>query len=436
MPGDARVEAVERETVERHLNRNVAGQLLHGMFGQTGFRLVQAPTFFPAFLFELSGSDLVVGAARSLQGLGTVVSPVIGASLIGHRSRIVVTSMVTSTLMRLQVLGLALAAFFLGAGATVVAFLALITLLGFFQGMSQVVVNSLRARVIPVRRRGIVTGARHFLAGLTSAAVSYVAGAYLIENDVLGNGYASVFLLAFVLGSLGLVGVAITKEPASTALRPRESPLAALRGIAPLLREDRAFARFFVARALGSCGRMAVPFYIVFAATRMEVTGAVLGLVTTVWMLTSSTATLAWGALGDRYGHRVVLIANLALWTAANAYIPFVDSVAELVVFFVVLGIPSGGFNQAAQNMVLEFGRVHDIPLRVAASGTAVNVVAAAGPFVGGVLVAVWSYPALFGVTVALQLLALVIVIAWTPEPRLAAVGAAPRADRREAGEG
>ena len=414
--------APERDAVERYLNRNVAGQLLHGMFGQTGFRLVQAPTFLPAFLFELSGSDLVVGAARSLQGLGTVVSPVIGASLIGHRPRILVTTMVTSTLMRLQVLGMALAAFFLGAGATVVALIVLLTLLGFFQGMSQVVMNSLRARVIPVRRRGIVTGARHFLAGLTSAAVSYVAGAYLIEHDALGNGYATVFLLAFVVGSLGLAGVAITKEPASSKLRPRESPLAALRGIAPLLREAPAFARFFLARALGSFGRMALPFYIVFAATRMDVGGAVLGLVTTVWMLTGSTATLVWGVLGDRYGHRVVLVANLALWTAANAYIPFVDSIAELVAFFVLLGIPSGGFNQAAQNMVLEFGRVHDIPLRVAASGTAVNVVAAAGPFLGGILVALWSYPVLFGVTVALQLAALVIVVAWTPEPRLAKV--------------
>ena len=414
--------APERDAVERYLNRNVAGQLLHGMFGQTGFRLVQAPTFLPAFLFDLSGSDLVVGAARSLQGLGTVVSPVIGASLIGHRPRILVTTMVTSTLMRLQVLGMALAGFFLGAGTTVVALIVLLTLLGFFQGMSQVVMNSLRARVIPVRRRGIVTGARHFLAGLTSAGVSYVAGAYLIEHDALGNGYASVFLLAFVVGSLGLAGVAITKEPSSSELRPRESPLAALRGIAPLLRQDPAFARFFLARALGSFGRMALPFYIVFAATRMEVGGAVLGLVTTVWMLTGSTATLVWGVLGDRYGHRVVLIANLALWTAANAFIPFVDSIAGLVAFFVLLGIPSGGFNQAAQNMVLEFGRVHDIPLRVAASGTAVNVVAAAGPFLGGILVALWSYPVLFGVTVALQLAALVIVVAWTPEPRLAKV--------------
>ena len=410
----------ERETVEGALNRNVAGQLLHGMFGQTGFRLVQAPTFLPAFLFELSGSDLVVGAARSLQGFGTVVSPVIGAALIGHRPRILVTTMVASTLMRLQVLGMALAGFFLGAGTAVAALLVLLTLLGFFQGMSQVVMHSLRARVIPVRRRGIVTGARNFLAGLTSAGVSYVAGAYLVGQDALGNGYASVFLLAFAVGSLGLVGIAITREPASSTLRPRESPLAALRGMGPLLRQDPEFARFFLARALGSCGRMALPFYIVFAATRMDVTGAVLGLVTTVWMLTSSTTNLVWGVLGDRFGHRVVLIANLAFWTAANAYIPFVTSVPELVAFFVLLGIPSGGFNQAAQNMVLEFGRVHDIPLRVAASGMAVNLVSAAGPFVGGVLVALWSYPVLFAVTVALQLVALVITVAWTSEPRFA----------------
>ena len=406
------------------------------MFGQTGFRLVQAPTFLPAFLFELSGSDLIVGAARSLQGLGTVVSPVIGASLIGHRPRIVGATLVTSTLMRLQVLGMALAGFFLGTGAAVAALLVFLTLLGFFQGMSQVVMHSLRARVIPVRRRGIVTGARNFLAGLTSAGVSYLAGAYLVGQDVLGNGYASVFLLAFVVGSLGLVGLAITREPASSALRPRESPLAALRGIGPLLRQDPAFARFFVARALGSCGRMAVPFYIVFAATRMDVTGAVLGLVTTVWMLTSSTTNLVWGALGDRFGHRVVLIANLALWTAANAYVPFVDSVAELVAFFVLLGIPSGGFNQAAQNMVLEFGRLRDIPLRVAASGTAVNLVAAAGPFAGGVIVALWSYPVLFAVTVALQVVALVITVAWTPEPRFAAGRDDPRADEPRGADG
>ena len=49
--------------------------------------------------------------------------------------------------------------------------------MGAFQGIAQVTMNSLRAKVIPINKRGIVGGARNFLAGLTSAAVSYAAGA-------------------------------------------------------------------------------------------------------------------------------------------------------------------------------------------------------------------------------------------------------------------
>ena len=108
----------EGDPVKRHLLRNSTAQVVHGIFGQTGFRLVEAPTFLPAFLFSLSGSDLVVGVARSLQGLGTVISPVIGASLIGHRPRILNVALGTHALMRLQILGMALAGFFLDRVST------------------------------------------------------------------------------------------------------------------------------------------------------------------------------------------------------------------------------------------------------------------------------------------------------------------------------
>ena len=411
-------QADEAEDIQRHLKRNVVAQLLHGMLGQTGFRLVQAPTFLPAFLFSLSGSDLIVGIARSLQAFGTVISPVIGASLIGHRSRILNVTLGMSALMRLQILGMALAGFFLGADATVLAFITLMTLMGFFQGMSQVTMNSLRARVIPVKRRGIVSGARNFLAGITSAGVSYVAGAYFIQDNVLGNGYASVFLLAFVVTSFGLGALAITREPVAVPVRPRESPLAALSGFKPLLRENPAFAHFFFARALGSFGRMALPFYILFAGTRMEITGEMLGLVTTIWMLVASTTNLLWGAIADRKGYRIVLIATLALWTASHVFIVFAQTLSDIIVFFVIMGMASGGFNQAGQNMVLEFGRFEDVPLRLAASGTAVNIVGTIGPFLGGLVVVAWSYTSLFLLTVVLQLIALIMIVTWVPEPR------------------
>ena len=399
------------------LPRNVAVQLAHGLLGQTGFRLVAAPTFLPAYLFALSGSDFVVGLARSLQALGTVVTPVIGASRIGHRKKILGITLAASGLMRVQVLGLALAGFLLGAGAAVYAVVLFLALMGFFQGIAQVTMNSLRAKVIPPHRRGVVDGARNCLAGLTSAALSYLAGAYIVDANLFGNGYAAAFLLAFGIAALGWFALALTREHRAVSVRGRESVRETFRAVGPILREQPAFRRFFAVRALGSCGRMAFPFYILFLATRIEVTGVALGLFTAVWMITSSVAVLAWGLLADWRGHKVVMIATLLCWTAAHGQLLTVDSDAGAVVFFVLVGLAAGGFNQAGQHMVLLLGQLRDIPIRLAASGAAVNLVAAIGPFVGGAIVYFTGYVALFALTIALQVVALVLLVRLVPDP-------------------
>lgn len=415
-----------RSDVRRHLKRNVAAQLVNGALGMTGFRLVQAPTFLPAFLFALSGSDFLVGFARSMQAAGTVLSPLIGASLIGHRSRILGATITLSLLMRLQILGVSLAAFLLGNDSAFAAVVVLMTFMGFFQGMSQVTMNSLRAKVIPVGRRGIVSGMRNFLSGTLSATVSYLAGAYVIEPDLLGNGYASLFLMAFVISVLGLGGLALTREPEAVSVREREGLGGTVRQVPELLRANPNFARFFVVRALGTFGRMGMPFYILFASTRIDISGKQLGLITTVWMITSSVSNLAWGLIADRRGYRVVMITTLGLWAFSQIEMLTVDSLAGLYGFFVLMGMALGGFNQAAQNMVLEFGAQEDIPLRLAASGTAVNLIATVGPVLGGTIVTFFSYQSLFVTCFVLQVFALSVLVLTVPEPRRLGRSASP----------
>jgi hypothetical protein len=73
--------------IRRNLNRNCIVHLVHGMLGQTGFRLVNAPTFLPAYILLLSGSDLAVGLALALQALGMTLTPFLDANLIEHRGR-------------------------------------------------------------------------------------------------------------------------------------------------------------------------------------------------------------------------------------------------------------------------------------------------------------------------------------------------------------
>lgn len=404
--------------VKKYLGRNATVQILNGMFGQTGVRLVQAPTFMPAYLFELSGSDFIVGLARSLEATGKILSPLIGASLIGHRERILGTTLTLGVLMRLQILGMALAGFLLSSVQALYAVITMLALMGFFQGMSQVTLNSLRAKVIPVKRRGVIAGARSLLAGLTSALVSYFAGAYLVETEFLGNGYASVFLLAFVIGIIGMAIMSFTREPHAVRVRDRASTWDVLRSIPGLLREDPAFARFFCARALAAFGRMAMPFYILFAASRMDISGSALGLLTLVWMITPSIVNMFWGVLADLKGHRIVMISTLSLWILSHLQLLFVTDLQGMMLFFALMGLSRGGFVQSGQNLILEFGRAENVPLRLAASSTAVSIIGAIGPVLGGAILAFFDYNSLFIVCMVLQGLALAILIFTVPEPR------------------
>ena len=81
-------EAAYEKFVWDNLKRNYAGHYLHGMLGMTGFRLVNAPTFLPAYLFAISGSNAIVGLGLALQQVGGVIAPIFGATKIEHRKKV------------------------------------------------------------------------------------------------------------------------------------------------------------------------------------------------------------------------------------------------------------------------------------------------------------------------------------------------------------
>src|SRR5208282_365160 len=113
----------------RNLKRNYAGHYVHGMLGLTGFRLVNAPTFVPAYLHLLSGSDVAVGIGLALQQLGGAISAMVGAAHIEHRKHVIPVSMFLGTMMRVQILGMALVGYLLSGTPLLVAVIVFLFLL-------------------------------------------------------------------------------------------------------------------------------------------------------------------------------------------------------------------------------------------------------------------------------------------------------------------
>jgi MFS family permease len=402
-----------------HLKRNYIAHYLHGMLGMTGFRLVNAPTFLPAYLYLISGSSFIVGLGLALQQVGGMLSPIFGATQIEHRKRVMPAAVWMGGLARIQILGMALAGWFLSGQTLVVAILSFMFMFGLFMGTQGVVFSLLMAKVIPISRRGRLQAWRNATGGVIAAALAWVAGRYFIEGNMLGNGYATTFLFATILTTAGLWALqALMIEPEPPTTRAQTPFFERLKDFPRLVSQDRGYMFFLIVQMLAITGRMATPFYILYVSTTIELTGANIGLLTLAFLGADTLANLVWGYLGDRTGFRLVLISSLVIWITSTVLLMNVHEVWAIFLAFCGLGASQSGYMMSAQTMILEFGNRDDMPMRIALSSTASGVMASAGPLAGGLMAATLGYQSVFGASIAFLTAGLLLLLFMVREPR------------------
>ncbi|MEO1167783.1 MAG: MFS transporter [Pseudomonadota bacterium] len=414
----ARREADYERFVEDNLRANYIAHFAHGMLGMTGFRILMAPTFLPAYLFALTGSNFLVGLGQGLLQAGAAVSPMISASELEHRKRVMPRAIQIGIAMRVQILGLALAGYFLTDSLLLFATFLFLFLLGFFQGQQRVAFQMLLSKVIPIAKRGRLQAYRNVAGAGIAALLSYFAGAWFIEQEVLGNGYATTFLLCFILTSLGLyVLYRFVREPEPPTVRPNVSMRERFRDVPELL-SDRDYRWFLIAQIFAVAARISMPFYILYAADRMELSGAAIGLLTVAFLGADTIANLLWGHLGDRRGYRLTMILALLLWLGALGLLLVANGPIPIFIAFFGIGASMSGYMMSATTIVLEFGSREDLPMRLALSTSAETTMAAIGPLAGGVIATAFGYVPLFWLSIGLLAVALTVLIGFVHEPR------------------
>jgi MFS family permease len=419
-------EAAYEKFVWDNLKRNYLGNYLHGMLGMTGFRLVNAPTFLPAYLHLVSGSNSIVGLGLALQQVGGVISPIFGATKIEHRTRVMPAAIWMGSLARLAVLGMAIAGWLLKGPALASALLVMMLLFGIFMGAQRVVFSLLVAKVIPISRRGRLQAWRNMTGSAIAAVLSYFAGKYFIGHNLFGNGYSTTFVFAFILTSMGLWAMQfLVREPEPPTTRPQTGFRERFRDVPKLIGQDRSYAFFLLVQMLATSARIATPFYILYVTQKLHLTdvkemGATLGLMSTAFMLGDTISNIAWGSLGDRTGFRLVLLLSLITWVAATVLLMNVTASLLIAAAFFGLGAAQAGYMMAAQTMILEFGGRDELPMRIAISATAESITATLGPLVGGGLADLLGYDTVFGISLGFLAAGLLVLLALVKEPRTA----------------
>jgi MFS family permease len=416
-------EAAYEKFVWDNLKRNYLGNYLHGMLGMTGFRLVNAPTFLPAYLHAVSGSNAIVGLGLALQQVGGIISPIFGATKVEHRTKVMPAAVLMGGLGRLAILGMGVAGWLLSGQPLVWALLFFILMFGIFMGAQRVVFNLLMSKVIPISRRGRLQAWRNATGGLIAAVLAWVAGKYFIETNLFGNGYSTTFVFAFVLTSAGLWALQLLlREPEPPTVRAQARFRDRLRDFPQLISQDRAYAAFLVVQMLATSARIATPFYILYVGKVVGADGATLGLLSFAFLGADTVSNLLWGYLGDKTGFRVVLIASLLGWVAATLMLLNLHTPTAIFASFALLGASLSGYMMAANTMILEFGNRDDLPMRIAVSATAESITATAGPLVGGVVAELYGYNTVFLASLGFLAAAFVILVLAVHDPRRRAV--------------
>ena len=412
------VPSQNREFIFANLKRNYIANFVHGMLGMTGFRLIYAPTFVPTYLFQLTGSTALVGLAQALQQAGSVVSPLRSANAIEDQSHILPVARRTGMMMRLPLAVIALAGWFLVGWKLAAITMISLFFFAYFSGAQRVVFQVLMAKVIPLEQRGRLQGYRNLAGGSIAALLSWWAGASLIENNALGNGYATTFAISFVLTSLGLTFlVLLLREPAAMVTRPKMSLRDRLRDI-PRLTADRDYRNFLIAQLVAMSGRTAIAFCILYAGTILHLRGATLGLLSLSFLGMDTLSNLFWGYTGDRLGFRLTFLLALSLWAGGYVLMLVARDTTGFLVAFGVLGAAISGYMISAQTLVLEFGAPEDIPMRLALSTTTETAVASIGPVVGGVVASREGFMPLIAYSLVAMIVAAGIVLFSVREPR------------------
>ncbi|HDR9700195.1 TPA: MFS transporter, partial [Burkholderia aenigmatica] len=137
---------------------------------------------------------------------------------------------------------------------------------------------------------------------------------------------------------------------------------------------------------------------------------------------------LSGGALGDWFGARRLYIAGLGLFAVASLACGAASTPAMLIAARALQGVGAAAMLPNSLALLNDACR-HDPHLRARAVGgwtAAGSISIAAGPVVGGLLIAAWGWRGIFLVNLPLCAAGLAAALAWVPARRVGATPATP----------
>lgn len=410
------------QSVRKHLKYNLIVNLIDGATFGLGWGFGSMGTMLPLLVSRMTDSALLIGLIPALHGVTWQLPQLFMAQPTTRLRRYKPLVMFLTVQERLPYLGLAIIAYFadrLGTPWTLALIFLMILWQGLGAGFAANPWQSMIAKIIPSDWRGTFFGLQSGLANVMMSATAVAAGFILNRmNDRID--FAIVFLLALAGMGLSMVFLGLTREPVDHEKTiPEKAPSLWKHGL-QLLKRDRNFSAYLLVRFLSSFATMGFSFYIVYGLQRFAMSEITAGFLTAALTVTATVGNIVMGWLGDRLGHRQMLIAGSFAVTLSSLLAWGAPTIGWLYPVFILSGLANVSYWTIGMAITVEFGDEETRPTYIGLSNTLVAPATILAPLLGGWLVDAAGFQTTFMVSSVggLVIAALLFWLVRDPRPR------------------
>jgi len=406
--------------IRQNLKHNVTVGLWDGGLFGVALGFASFGTILPLFVASMTTSALLIGLVPAIHSVGWQLPQLFTASFVSRLRKYKPNVLLMTIHERIPFLGFAIVALLLptiGLQAGLIATFILLVWQGLGGGFTANSWTSMISKIIPPETRGTFFGLQAGLANLFISG-SAVAAGYLLDYLDSPLDFAACFLIASIFFTLSWFALALTREPEDTEKIIPEEKTHFWDDSKRILSKDKNFNWFLVARFLSQFATMGFSFYIIYALRRFNMDAITAGFLTATLTISQTVANIGMGWIGDRVGHRAMLILGAVAALLSSILAWNATSIAWFYPIFLLAGLANVSIWTIGIAMTVDFGTESERPLYIGLSQTLTAPATIIAPLIGGWIVDKAGFIPTFTISIVLSLAMIGILIFLVKDPR------------------
>ena len=383
--------------------------ILHGFFLSIGTTIAEPSTILPLIVNYFGGGSVLVGFFAALLRGGAIVIQLFAAFhaqsytlMLPYIRRVFIVRFFSWFFI-----GVAIILFGKDSPNLTLACIGLgLFLFSFSAGFGAIYFKDIIGKIFSHKFRGKTMAYRQFFSGAGGLISGALAG-YILESFDAPQSYGYLFIVSSFIMGFGYLSFGTIDEPKKEKVGKKEDSFKKfLHNSWIMLKADKDLQIQLKTFLLAYGYLIALPFIILDAQSKINLTGVAIGSLITTQMVGAMLSNFLWGKLSSRGLNKLTANIAISLQIIAIVIAFTASSLYQYMIVFFLVGAALDGNRIASGNLILALAPVEKRPIYVALQ---INIVSFGLFFsiLGGVILHFFNYTLLYSVASLMLLISL-----------------------------